>query len=365
MNESLDALVLDALASGVAALDERRRIIAFNRSAEQTFGVPAAQLLGRGLDAFCELIPELDELLDTFFASGARQLRAEVDGVRRPSTALTLELQMSPLALQRGTGVAISIADRTKQRALEEAHAASLARSSAIEASFSRYLAPHLVRAVMENPETLRPGGTCHRATMLFADIRGFTAIAARLSPDRVVDLLNRYFEGAVNVVYGHDGLLDKFYGDGLLAVFGPPLVRDDDARRALVTALRLHGEVDRINPYLAHPIQISIGIATGDVIAGHLGSATRMDYTVIGDAVNLASGLQAAAPPGVTYWRSGHVHRRRARPGGRSRRGARERPRGARRRLHLRPPVRSFEGTLSLTASRSIEPPTGDSGQR
>ena len=302
MNGSLDARLLGALASGVAALDERRRIVAFNHSAEQTFGVPAAQLLGRGLDAFCELIPELEELLDTFFASGARTLRAEVEGIRRPSTALTLELQMTPLALDGGTGVAISIADRTKQRALEEAHAASLARSSAIEASFSRYLAPHVVRAVMENPDTLRPGGTFHRATMLFADIRGFTGIAARLSPDRVVDLLNRYFEGAVNVVYGHDGLLDKFYGDGLLAVFGPPLVRDDDARRALVTALRLHGEVERINPSLAHPIQISIGIATGDVIAGHLGSATRMDYTVIGDAVNLASGLQAAAPPGATY---------------------------------------------------------------
>ncbi len=302
LNRSLDAAVLDALGSGVVALDERRRVIAFNRSAEQTFGVPCDQMLGRSASAFAELIPDFNDLLETFFASGTRQLRAEVEGLRRPMTALTLELQMAPLELAGGTGVAIAIADRTKQRALEEAHAASLARSSAIEASFSRYLAPHVVRAVMADPDALRPGGTCQRATMLFADIRGFTQIAARLSVDRVLDLLNRYFEGAVRVVFEHDGLLDKFYGDGLLAVFGPPLVRDDDARRALLTALRLHGEVERLNPHLTHPIAISIGIATGDVIAGHLGSATRMDYTVIGDAVNLASGLQVAAPPGVTY---------------------------------------------------------------
>ncbi len=303
MSDSLDARVLDALAGGVAALDERRCVIAFNHSAEQTFGVPAAQLLGRGLDAFCELIPELDELLDTFFASGARQLRAEVEGIRRPATTLTLELQMAPLALHGGTGVAISIADRTKQRARSKRRTPRAWRGAARSKRRSR--ATSRRTSSTRSWKTPRRCGPEARATARRCCLP--TSAASRgsrrgFSPDRVVDLLNRYFEGAVNVVYGHDGLLDKFYGDGLLAVFGPPLVRDDDARRALVTALRLHGEVDRINPYLAHPIQISIGIATGDVIAGHLGSATRMDYTVIGDAVNLASGLQAAAPPGVTY---------------------------------------------------------------
>jgi adenylate cyclase len=96
--------------------------------------------------------------------------------------------------------------------------------------------------------------------------------------------------------------LLDKFYGDGLMAIFGPPLVRRDDAARAVAAAIRLNEVVSDLIPRLNYPLQISVGLATGDVVAGHFGSSQRMDYTVIGDAVNLANGLQAAAPPGAIY---------------------------------------------------------------
>jgi adenylate cyclase len=171
-----------------------------------------------------------------------------------------------------------------------------------IEASFARYLAPHVVRELMTDPQAVRLGGTRQRATMLFADIRGFTELAARLPADEVVALLNGYFEEAVRVVFAHDGLLDKFYGDGLMAVFGPPRVRADDARRALSAALELHAAVERLAPRLTHALSISVGLATGEVVAGHIGSRRRTDYTVIGDAVNLASGLEAAAPPGAIY---------------------------------------------------------------
>jgi adenylate cyclase len=302
VKHSLETLILEAIGNGVIALDERRRIIAFNRAAEHTFGVGAVQMIGLDSDALGERIVDLPEILETFFSSGTTHLRAELEGRRPPDEVLTLEIRMSPLALAGGSGVAIVVIDRTMQRALEEAHAAQMARTSAIEASFSRYLAPHVVRTLMRDPEALSLGGVRQRATMLFADIRGFTQIASRLSADHVVELLNRYFEHAVRVIFAHDGLLDKFFGDGLLAVFGPPLVRDDDARRALLSAVRLHEAVDRLNPYLPQPVAISIGIATGDVIAGHVGSATRMDYTVIGDAVNLAAGLEKVAPAGATY---------------------------------------------------------------
>jgi adenylate cyclase len=138
---------------------------------------------------------------------------------------------------------------------------------------------------------------------MLFADIRGFTSLAARLSPERVVEILNTYFDVAVRIVFEFDGLLDKFYGDGMMAVFGAPRARDDDARRAVRAALALHDAVRaEIAPRLDYPIAISIGLATGDVVAGHFGSPLRMDYTVIGDAVNLAQGLQNAAPAGGIF---------------------------------------------------------------
>jgi adenylate cyclase len=302
VKQPLETLILEAIASGVIALDAQRRVIAFNRAAEHTFGLAASEMLGRDGDALGEWIVDLPEMLETFFSSGVTHLRAEVEGRRPPDERLTLELRMAPLELADGTGVAIAIIDRTMQRALEEAHAAQRARATAIEASFSRYLAPHVVRTLMEDPGSLTLGGVRQRATMLFADIRGFTGIAERMSADRVVELLNRYFEQAVRVIFAHDGLLDKFYGDGLLAVFGPPRIHADDARRALVAAVRLHEAVDRLNPYLPQPVSISIGIATGDVIAGHIGSSRRMDYTVIGDAVNLASGLEKVAPPGSTY---------------------------------------------------------------
>lgn len=302
MKPSLETRILEAIASGVIALDATHHVIAFNRAAEHTFGVAAADMLGKHSDALGDAIVDLPEMLETFFTSGVTQLRAEVEGRRPPDELLTLEIRMAPLELAGGTGVAIAVIDRTMQRALEEAHAAHMARATAIEASFSRYLAPHVVRTLMEDPGSITLGGVRQRATMLFADIRGFTEIATRLNADRVVELLNRYFEQAVRVIFAHDGLLDKFYGDGLLAVFGPPRVHADDARRALIAALRLHEAVDRLNPHLPQPVAISIGIATGDVIAGHIGSATRMDYTVIGDAVNLASGLEKVAPPGATY---------------------------------------------------------------
>ncbi|MBD5657171.1 MAG: adenylate/guanylate cyclase domain-containing protein, partial [Candidatus Eremiobacteraeota bacterium] len=163
-------------------------------------------------------------------------------------------------------------------------------------------LAPHVVQSLMRDPTSFELGGERLKATMLFADVRGFTEISSRMSAEDVVVLLNTYFDEAVRVVFAHDGLLDKFYGDGLLAVFGPPRVRDDDPVRAVEAAIALQRAVERLGPTLGIQLRVSIGLATGFVVAGHIGSMQRMDYTVIGDAVNHASRLQSAAPPGAIY---------------------------------------------------------------
>jgi adenylate cyclase len=154
----------------------------------------------------------------------------------------------------------------------------------------------------MKAPAAVGLGGERQTATILFADIRDFTKMAARMEAERVVEILNAYFEAAVAVLFENDGLLDKFYGDGLMAVFGPPRVRPDDAARALRSAARLHEVVRELEPIIREPLRISVGLATGEVVAGHIGSTRRLDYTVIGDAVNLASRLQSAAPPSATY---------------------------------------------------------------
>ncbi|MGH7708701.1 MAG: adenylate/guanylate cyclase domain-containing protein [Vulcanimicrobiaceae bacterium] len=294
--------ILDALAGGVVALNAAGKITAFNRTAEATFGVEAHRFTGTDAAALTPLIPEFTELLYTFLANGAVSLRAEVQGIHRRDGSRTLELRFAPLADTDGTGVVILILDRTAQRSLEHAHEMQLARTRAIEDSFGRYLAPHVVASLIRDPTSVRLGGVRQRATMLFADVRGFTALANARSPEEVVALLNVYFESAVGAIFAGDGLLDKFYGDGLMAVFGLPVARDDDQRRAIAAAFALQGVVADIQPQLESPLEISIGLATGDVFAGHIGSPRRMDYTVIGDAVNLARGLQLAAPPGAIY---------------------------------------------------------------
>jgi PAS domain S-box-containing protein len=294
--------ILEAVGNGVITLDAALKISTFNRAAETTFGVEEALMVGNDASALEPLIPDFAELLETFFRSGAVTLRAEVERDSPAGEMQTLQVRFSPLQDAQGMGVTIVVLDVSEKRGLEVRHEEQVARSSAIEDSFSRYLAPHVVQSLMRDPGKLRLGGERVRATMLFADIRGFTSLAAGLPAERVVEILNTYFTEAVKAIFEHDGLLDKFYGDGLLAVFGPPRVRDDDAQRAVAAALRLHRAVEELGPRLQQPLQISIGLATGEVVAGHIGSEARMDYTVIGDAVNLAASLQSAAPPGAIF---------------------------------------------------------------
>ena len=294
--------ILEAIANGVITISPQREITTFNRAAETTFGVPSETMSGKAAYALAAIIPEFPELLETFFESGAVALRAEVDAARSDGTPLHLEMRLSPLDSPEGKGVAMIVTDVTKQRKLEVAHEEQVAKAGRVEASFSRYLAPHIVKSLMDDPTSIKLGGERSRATMFFADIRGFTGLAARLPAERVVEILNTYFDEAVKIVFAHDGMLDKFYGDGLMAVFGPPRVRGDDASRAVKAAIALHEVVARLRERLDYPLKISVGLATGDVVAGHFGSAERMDYTVIGDAVNLASGLQSAAPAGTIY---------------------------------------------------------------
>ncbi len=295
--------LLEAIANGVITLDSERRITSFNRAAETTFGLEADKIICGGIAALSRYIPDFPELIETYYASDGALLRAEVAARRPDGARLAMQLRFTPLETPDDKGVAVVVSDVTEQRRLEEVHAAELAHKNAIQASFSRYLAPHVLESLVANPSSVQLGGERCRATMLFADIRGFTKLATELEPERVAEILNAYFEEAVRIIFEYEGLLDKFYGDGLMAVFGAPLPRADDPKRALGAALRLRDAMrDGLKMRLSDPLAISIGLASGDVVAGHFGSSLRMDYTVIGDAVNLAQGLQSAAPPGAVY---------------------------------------------------------------
>jgi PAS domain S-box-containing protein len=299
--EQLQARVLGSITSGVITVDGSGAIASFNDAAAELFGVSGATMLGRPVRALEALIPGITVILgDNLMPAKPAELEAH----HPTHGTLQLEVRTAPLDLPEDAGRhgwAIAVTDLTERRKLERLHAADVEQRRAIGDAFSRYLAPHVVEQLMRSPGGVALGGERATATVLFADIVAFTELAVRLDAEEVVDILNHFFSAAVQIVFEHDGLLDKFYGDGLMVVFGPPRVREDDATRALAVAFALHQAAATI---LADgkPLQLAIGVATGDVVAGHIGSPKRMDYTVIGDAANLASRLQGAAPPGRTY---------------------------------------------------------------
>ena len=133
---------------------------------------------GKAAFAIAAVVPEFPELLDTFFESGGIALRAETEGHRFDGTRLTLELQLSPLESPEGKGVAIVVSDVTKHRKLELMHEEQKVQAERVQETFSRYLAPHVVKSLMSDPGSIRLGGERKRATMFFADVRGFTSLA-------------------------------------------------------------------------------------------------------------------------------------------------------------------------------------------
>jgi adenylate cyclase len=178
-----------------------------------------------------------------------------------------------------------------------------LARRAVERKALERFLSTAVVEKIQANPHSVRLGGENQVATILFTDIRGFTRIAEQMEPQQVVELLNEYFSEMTELVFEFGGTLDKYMGDGLMALFGTPIARPDDAVRAIKAGIEMQRGLARLNQEWRNrgrmTLDIGIGINTGPVTAGNIGSARRMDFTVIGDAVNLASRLCAQAEGG------------------------------------------------------------------
>jgi adenylate cyclase len=170
-------------------------------------------------------------------------------------------------------------------------------------AQFSRLIPPAVVEQVVKGELKLDRGGRLSEITMLYSDIRGFTKMAEGRPPADVVNTLNEYFEVMVDVLFQHSGTLDKFVGDEIIGLFGAPLPIEDAPLKAATCALAMMKGLEEFNHTRAaenlDPIHIGIGINTGRVITGAIGSTRAMQYTAIGDAMNMASRLVGHAKPG------------------------------------------------------------------
>ncbi|MCC5663402.1 GAF domain-containing protein [Nostoc sp. CHAB 5784] len=174
-----------------------------------------------------------------------------------------------------------------------------ISQEKRMKTTMSRYLTPHVAEQIMALGEDALMVGERKEVTILFSDIRGYTTLTENLGAAEVVLLLNQYFETMVEAVFNYEGTLDKFIGDALMAVFGAPLpLTENHAWRAVQSALDMRQRLEEFNRrriIQAQPqIHIGIGISSGDVVSGNIGSRKRMDYTVIGDGVNLSSRLEA-----------------------------------------------------------------------
>ena len=175
-----------------------------------------------------------------------------------------------------------------------------LAESAVQRTALERFLSPEVVELIAADPHGVRLGGANQKVSVMFADVRGFTSMSENMAPERVVEILNEYFTRVTDVIFDNGGTLDKYIGDAVMAVFGAPLSKGNDAAgavRAAIEIQRLLAERNRDAAEREWPeLRVGIGVNTGIVTAGNIGSPKRLDYTVIGDAVNTASRLMSNA---------------------------------------------------------------------
>jgi adenylate cyclase len=166
-----------------------------------------------------------------------------------------------------------------------------------IRQAFQKYFSPQIMEAILKEPEKLGLGGQRREVTILFADIRSFTALSEKLPPQTLTKMLQDFFTEMTDEVVANDGIVDKYIGDAIMAFWGAPIDQHDQADRAVRTAMNMIGRLKKLQERWAregHPIfDVGIGINLGIATIGNFGSAKRFDYTLIGDAVNAAARLE------------------------------------------------------------------------
>ncbi len=291
--------VFASIASGVITTNNANEIATINRAAREILRVEDAQVLGRSCT---DAIPMVGSLLLPLMHEVQltdrvvqKELNTELPG-RGP---VYLRVHLSPLKdnYAQRTGIAIVLDDLTETRRLEK-------RVELIEKTFKQYVVPSVVEQLLSNPDQVRLGGVRREITVLFADIRGFTAFSERTDPERLVEILNRYLTLAADAVLNEEGTLDKFMGDAVMAIFNAPLEQTDHTLRAVRAAIAIRDSIRRLHEQLDPPYRLNfgIGITSGASVVGNIGSTEIRNYTAIGDSVNLAYRFQSHAGPGQIF---------------------------------------------------------------
>ncbi len=285
MKNHLDILVQN-LDNGIVTVDESFKISTVNDTFNTMFQLEEVQ------DLTNQHIDTLDHELKPLFAycketieTGEKSYYEELKVKISAEKSVTVNLSVLPMqdAKENIIGAIVVFNDISKEKR--------------IQSNLSRYIPQHLVKQVMNHDNLSLLKGNFSKCSVLFSDIRNFTTLTEEFGAIQIVELLNRYFEAMIASVHKYNGILDKYIGDAIMAVFGVPYANISDSKNAVNCALDMFSMLDELNKTnkTLPTLNIGIGISTGNVVSGNIGAEKRFEYTVIGDSVNLSARLESA----------------------------------------------------------------------
>jgi adenylate cyclase len=279
--------ILRSMSNAVLTLDADGVLRKVNEAATRILSRTESQLVGHALaDLFAGRNAWVARSLDKVRAEGKTDIAVDTDLFLDGKQVVSVDLTTVPLVSMRDEpiGYMLMLEDITREKRLR--------------GTLSRYMSKAVMDRLLESGDAVL-GGISREVSVLFSDIRGFTSISERLGAQETVALLNEYFTDMVDIVFAHQGVLDKYMGDMIMAVFGSVLQQDDDPDNAVTVGNQMMAGLRELNNRLAargrQPINIGVGISTGQVVAGNIGSPKRLEYTVIGNRVNIAHRLEDA----------------------------------------------------------------------
>ena len=282
--------ILGSIATGVITLDPLGEIDSINQAGINILKMNRDEIMGNHYMYLFEKDMEILELIQGAEAENAIHSEINIPFLTVSKDAV-VNVSAAPRIDPSGNvrGVVVALEDITDV--------------SKVKNTFKRYVSKQVVDELLDDDAKLNLGGEKRDVTILFSDIRGFTDMSEKMNPEDVVSTLNEYFSEMIDIVFKYNGTLDKIIGDELMVVYGAPTSNEDDTLRAVATAVEMQSQINVLNAkrikQRKKPILAGMGINKGIVVSGNIGSRDMMDYTVIGDTVNLGARLCSAAGPG------------------------------------------------------------------